>query len=181
MDLFGGAEAVHGDQHAPVGEQFAKRCRLGFVQLQPASDCFRRVVGPAPVQHPAGHDLVRHIKIDGPLNGVRREQPKQAVGLGLGSRKPVEQEARLGVGFSKPLGHDAQDQLVADQLACVHHFFHLAPELRAGGHRSPKHVARRDVRHAVTLDEELALCALAGSLLAQNDQSPRRHQARNPS
>ena len=181
MDLGGGSEAVHGDQHSLVSEQLPERRCLGFVQLQAPGDRLRRVVGPAPLQHPLGHHLVGHIQVDRPVHRVRRQQREQAVGLGLSAREAVEQETRSGIRFGEPLSDDAQDQLVADQVASVHHCLGLPAQLGARSDGGAQHVACRDVGDAVALHQQLALGALASSLLAQDDQPSRAHQARNPS
>ena len=184
MHLGGRAEAVDGDQHASIGEQLAQRRRFGFVQLQPAGNCLGRVVGAAPIQHPPRDDVIRHIEVDRPVHRVRRQQGEQPVGLRFGSRKAVQQKAGGGIGRFEALGHDPQDQIVADKLARVHHLFGLAAQRGAIGHRGTQHVARGDMRDAIALDQQLALRALAGSLLAQDDQPSDGgigHQARKPS
>ena len=54
---------------------------------------------------------------------------------------PVQDVAVLAVGLGQPLGDDADDDLIGNQLAGVHIFLGLQSHRRAVGHGGPEDVA----------------------------------------
>jgi hypothetical protein len=52
--------------------------------------------------------------------------------------------------------------VIVDQLAGIHCRLRATPKLRPGSHRLAQQIAGRNLRHAVGLDEQLRLRALAG-------------------
>ena len=68
-------------------------------------------------------------------------------------------------------------------MPLVHQGPHLGAELAARAHRGAQHVARGDVRDPVARREQRALGALAGALLAEDDDEADAHDGylRNPS
>ena len=86
------------------------------------------------------------------------------------SREPIEDEALLGIILGKALLHEADHEIVGDELALVHEGLGLLAELGAILDGGTEQVARRDVRHTVFSDQTLGLGAFARTGAAeQND------------
>ena len=114
-----------------------------------------------------GHvDLEHDVELD--AGGLHR------VGLRDGAREAVEQEAVGAVGLGDALLDQADDDVVADQAAAVHHLLGRHAQRRAGLDGGAQHVAGGDLRDAVLLADHRGLRALAGAGRAQQDQSHRR-------
>jgi hypothetical protein len=94
-----------------------------------------------------GHvDLQHVVELDaGGLHGV---------GLRDGAREAVEQEAVGAVGLGDALLDQADDDVVADQRAGVHHLLGGQAQRRAGLDGGAQHVAGGDLRDAVFLADE---------------------------
>ena len=73
------------------------------------------------------------------------------LGLRDGAREAVEQEAVGAIGLRDALLDQADDDVVADQAASVHHLLGGQAERRAGLDRGAQHVAGGDLRDAVVL------------------------------
>jgi hypothetical protein len=96
------------------------------------------------------------------------EQRSEAVSLGNGARKPVEEEPRLAVVVLEATRDEAQDGLVGNETATVHDGEILRVE-RAGALRRAQHVARRDLGDPEALADELGLRPLARARGAYED------------
>ena len=79
------------------------------------------------------------------------------------ARKPVENEATLGIGLRQALTNHTEHDFVLDQAAGVHGLLGLEAELGTVGNRSAQQVPRGDLGDAMALDETLRLRALAGA------------------
>ena len=95
------------------------------------------------------------------------------VGLRNGAWEAVEQKALGAIGLGDALLDQADDDVVADQAAGVHHLLGLHAQRRAGLDGGAQHVAGGDLRDAVLLADEGGLRAFAGTGCAQQDQSHR--------
>ena len=91
------------------------------------------------------------------------------LGLRNGAREAVEEEAARAIGGLDALLHEADDDLVGDELAAIHDLLGREPERRAGLDRGAQHVAGGDLRDAVALRDERGLGALARSGTAQEE------------
>jgi hypothetical protein len=88
-----------------------------------------------------------------------------------GAGKAVEDEPVVdGVVFGQALGHDSYDDVVGHQFAPLHELVGLETERGPGDHRSPEHVTRRDVGHAVMLRDPHRLSSLTRPLLTEDEQ-----------
>ena len=84
--------------------------------------------------------------------------------------KPSRMKPFLAVRLLEPVGDDADDDLVGDELARIHHRLGLHADRRAGRHRGAQHVAGRELRNAVLRDDARGLSALARPRRPQEDQ-----------
>ena len=96
-----------------------------------------------------------------------------AQGLGLGDRagEAVEEGAVRAVGLGEALLDETDDDVVGHELALVHHGLGGEAERRAGLDGGAKHVARRNLRNAELLADELGLRALAGARRSDEDKT----------
>jgi hypothetical protein len=111
-----------------------------------------------------GHvDLQHHVQLDaGGLHGV---------GLRQGAREAVEQEAVGTVALRDAFLDQADDDVIADQAAAVHHLLGGQAQRRAGLDGGAQHVAGGNLRNAVLLADERGLRAFAGAGGAQKNES----------
>ena len=93
------------------------------------------------------------------------------LGLDDRARKAVEEKAVRAVGLRDPLADEAEDDLVADERARVHHLLRRLAERSAGLDGGAQHVAGRDLRDREALADERCLRALAGARRSQQDES----------
>lgn len=95
----------------------------------------------------ADDHLVRHLQLHHRIQRLAEpgQQVVERVGLGQVARVAVEDEAGLRVGLGEALFQHAEQDVVGNQLAGVHHRLGLEPHRGAGGHRGAQHVAGRDV------------------------------------
>ena len=98
----------------------------------------------------------------------------QSFGLGDGAGHPVQNIALGAVGFCHPLHHDADDDLVGDQLARVHIGLSLLAHLSALLDGGTEHISRGDGRDIKLLTDDGRLGAFAGPRRAQENQFHQR-------
>jgi len=91
-------------------------------------------------------------------------------GLRRCPREAIENEAAQRVASFKPLAHDADHHLVADQLAAVHDRFRSQTDLRPVMDGHPEHVAGRDLRDPAAHRKPFRLRTFPGPRWAQHDQ-----------
>src|SRR3954453_4229563 len=134
----------------------------------------------APAREPL-HDVVlghvdeergREPAVDLPQRLVER------LGLLVGAREAVEEEAVLGVRLGEPVEDHADDDLVGDEVAAVHVLLGLLAEVRLLLDRLAQHVPRRDVREREVLLEALRLGALSRAGRAEQDEVELGHRER---
>ncbi len=70
----------------------------------------------------------------------------------------------------EPLGDDAVDDVVGDEITAIHHFLGGKAHRRLGRDGRAQDVAGRELRDTESLDQDLGLRALAGARRAQKDQ-----------
>ena len=87
--------------------------------------------------------------------------------------KPSRMKPLRAVRLVDALGDDRDDDLVGDQLAGVHDGLGALADLGAGRDRGAQHVAGRELRNAVLLDQTLGLGALARPRRPEQDQPHR--------
>src|SRR3954468_14211374 len=102
----------------------------------------------------------------------------ERLGLLVGAREAVEQEAVAGVRVVQAVQDHADDDLVRDEIAAVHVLLRLFPEVRALLDGLAQHVAGRDVREGEVLLEALGLGALARAGRAEQDEVELGHLGR---
>ena len=130
----------------------------------------------APAAHPLDDRRVGDVDLEDvvELDAGRLER----VGLDDRAREAVEEEAGGAVGLGDPLLDEAEDDVVADERARVHHLLGRQAERRSGLDGGAQHVAGRDLRDAEAAADEGGLRSLAGARGTQQDQShgfgPRR-------
>jgi len=91
-------------------------------------------------------------------------------GLRNGAGETVEQEALGAVWLRDAFLDQADDDVVTDQLASVHHLLGLQPERGAGLDGRAQHVAGRDLGDTVVLAQKCSLGAFAGAGGAQENE-----------
>ena len=84
--------------------------------------------------------------------------------------KPSSTTPLLRVGLFESIAHELVDEVVADEVAGVQDRLDLLAEFAAGRDGVAQDVTGRDVRNAVLLGQDRALCSLARALLTQDDQ-----------
>ena len=131
------------------------------------------VGGPAVDAGPAaGHSPLNLLV--GDLNGDHRIELDtgllQGLSLGDGAGHPVQDIALLAVGLGQPLGDDADDDVVRDQLAGVHILLGLQAHGGAVGHGGAEDVAGGNGGDVQLLADDLRLSAFTGARGAQQDQ-----------
>ncbi len=116
--------------------------------------------------------FVRHVEFQyeihgntGVLHGLR---------LGNGARETVQQEAVGAIRLGNTLFDQADDDVVRDELTCVHHGFGLEAQLGARLDRGTQHVAGGDLRNTVFFHDELSLSTLAGTRSPQQNNAHTR-------
>src|SRR5882672_6371398 len=85
------------------------------------------------------------------------------VGLRDGARKAVEQVAVPAIHVLQTVLHQADDDLVGDQLSRVHHLLGRDAQRSAGLHRRAQHVAGGNLRDPEVVPDESRLRALTGA------------------
>ena len=86
------------------------------------------------------------------------------------ARKPVQDEAVLGVRLTEPLRDHGNDQLVRDELALIHVFLGLLAELGAVLDVGSQHVSGGDERKPKVDSEPIGLRSLPCSRRTEQDQ-----------
>ena len=130
------------------------RSGLLGVDRQPLAHRVRVVIGAAfglEADLAAADDrLVRHVQLDHRIERLAqlRQQLVKRSSLGQIARIAVQDEAVGRIGLRQPLLQHAEQDIVGDQLAGIHHGLGLASHRAAGGHRGAQHVASRDMRYA---------------------------------
>src|SRR5437867_2578618 len=117
-----------------------------------------------PARQPLEQLLDRDAKVDHPVEALAQldHERVEGVGLGNGTRKAVDDEARLAVRLAEAVADHADHDLVGDVLARSEDGLRLATELGAGGDLRPEHVAGGDVRDAELRAEHVGLGPLSG-------------------
>ena len=87
----------------------------------------------------------------------------QRFGLGDVARKAVQDETLGGVRLADALANHAEHRGIVDQLARVHGGLGAQAQFRALGDRLAQQIAGGYLRDPIGLDQQLRLCALAGS------------------
>ena len=98
----------------------------------------------------------------------------ERLGLRDRAREAVEDEALPGVRLLDALGDDADHDVVGDELARLHDGLGLEADRRAGRDGRAQHVAGRELRDAVALDDAGGLRALPRPRRPQQDDPHRR-------
>jgi hypothetical protein len=88
-----------------------------------------------------------------------------------GAREAIEQVAGRAVGLSQSVPNQADDDVIGDQTARVHHLLRRESEGRAGFDRCAQHIARGNLRDAEPAGDERSLRAFAGTRGAKEDQT----------
>jgi hypothetical protein len=78
------------------------------------------------------------------------------------ARKAVQNEALGRVRSCQSLADHPEHGVIVDQLSAIHRGLRAKPEWSPRRHRLAQQIARGNLRHAVGLDEQLRLRALAG-------------------
>ena len=108
-----------------------------------------------------GADVEQHDGIDGSAEFLR--QDREAFGLRLRAREPIEDESGPCVGLHDAVADDVEHGGIVDQLAGGHDGIGAPAEVGAFLAMLPEDVAGGDLRNAETRDETLCLGALARS------------------
>ncbi len=118
-------------------------------------------------------DIEVHIDKDGGLerHAHRLQHGVEGFGLGNVAGKSVEDEPVVGVRFGEAFADDAEDDLIADQLARIHGF--LGPQSEGGAccHRRPQQITRGDLWDLVLLHQQLRLRPFPGPRCAEQYDS----------
>ena len=102
---------------------------------------------------------------------------RERLGLRLGAREAVEDEAVGRLGGVDPLGDHADDHLVGDEVAAVHVLLRGAAELGLLAHRGAEDVAGRVVGQAQVFLQALALRSLAAARAGRGGRGSARASA----
>ena len=86
-----------------------------------------------------------------------------------GAGEAVQNNALLGIGLLETLAHQVDDQVIGNQIACVHVAFSLQTELGLILHGSAQNVARGDVRNTEFFNQKSSLRTLAGTRSAEKN------------
>jgi hypothetical protein len=129
------------------------------------------VVGPPLVapRQPLQRDIVFERQVDDRLGPGRRDV--EALGLADPAGEAVEDVAAVGRRLRQRLGHHRHHQLVGDERAPVEVGPDLAPQVGAGGHLGPQHLAGRQERHPEPLGQHPTLGALSRSRRTEQNQT----------
>ena len=106
--------------------------------------------------HAVGHVDFNHM-VD------RHAGVAQCVCLRDGPREAVEQETAGAVGARDALLDERDDELIRDELPAGHHLAHFQPQFGAFLDGGTEHIARRHLRDAEVLHDELGLGAFPGT------------------
>ena len=153
-----------------------------MVVVEPPLDRLVRVVRAGAAAQPVERDLVGNLEREGHAEVPPDVREHRVERLRLHGRpgKPVEDEARFGVGLLEPVADQLDHQVVGDQVAAFDRLLHALTELRARVHLRAQDLAAGDVRNAVLRRDPLRLRAFAGPLRAE-EQNVQRHYLRKPS
>ena len=113
---------LRADRPAPFGVLAQFRQRVGLVLEGVGVGA--AVVAHPPAAHAPNQFLVGHLDLDADHRPARRRYLVQRGGLPGRAREAVEHEARHRIRPHQPLADDPDDQVVAHQLAPLHHGFH---------------------------------------------------------
>ena len=108
------------------------------------------------------HEVHHHTGI---LHGLR---------LGNGAGEAVQQEAVGAIRLRDTFFDQADDDVVGDELTCVHHGLGLEAQLGARLDRRTQHVAGGDLRNTVFFHDELSLGTFAGTRCSQQNNAHTR-------
>src|SRR5215471_21859149 len=168
--LVDAALAVHHDDVRAHTEPLDERLGLAAIELEALRDRFRRIVLAAldlgALEHPLDRDRFGNVQHehDGELLADLAQHVVERLGLRERARKPVEDEALVGVVLREPFANDSDHQVVGNELPAVVDRLYLPPQLCARRHRRAQDVARRDVRDTVRLGDAFCLRPLARAL-----------------
>jgi hypothetical protein len=130
-----------------------------------------------PPAHAPDQFLVRHLDLDANHRPPFARDLVERVGLRRRPRKPVEHEAGHRVGPRQPLADDADDQVVADELAAPHHLLDLPAEIGPAVHRLAQDVPGRNLGNPQLACDTFRLRALTRSRRAKHHKV-QRHVSR---
>ena len=124
------------------------------------------------MDEPVDQRLAPHLQVDDLLDPLAEigQHPVQRLGLRYGARKPVQDEAVLGVRLTEPLRDHGNDQLVRDELALIHVFLGLLAELGAVLDVGSQHVSGGDERKPEVDTQPVGLRSLPRSWWTKQDQ-----------
>ena len=122
--------------------------------------------------HPADELLGLDLDLERVVDpaAVLGQGPVERLGLGLGAREAVEDDAGARVGLGQPGEEHPDGDVVGDELAALHEAAGLQADRRARPDGGSEQVAGRDVGDGQSLGEDGRLGALAGARGAEQDQ-----------
>lgn len=129
-----------------------------------------RLVDPPPA-NPIREQLIVNCELDDTRDrfAVVCEELRQLLRLRDGAREAVEHEPLRARLRAQILADDVHDDVVAHEAARFHYLLRLLARRRPRGDSRAQHVARREMAHAVLVDELRGLCALAAAGRAHED------------
>src|SRR6185295_13635898 len=118
-----------------------------------------------------GQRLLVDLHLDHPVELLAggRQHGVERLGLSLGAREAVQDEALGGIRLGDAVLDQTDHQRVGHQLAPLHDPLGLLAELAARGYRGAQHVAGRELDHALLGLQALRLGALSSARRSQKD------------
>ncbi len=117
---------------------------------------------------PAGdtlhHQIVVDLQLDHRIELHRRTGEHRIEGFGLWrrARKAVKDETPRAIRLRDAGCQHADDDIIGDEFARLHHLLGLKPDRRPGGDLGAEHIAGRDLGDAVRVLKTAGLRALPG-------------------
>ncbi len=116
--------------------------------------------------------FVRYVELQHEING--HTGILHGLRLGNSARETVQQEAFGTIGLGDTLFDQTDDDVVRDQLTCIHHSLGFQAELGARLDCGTQHVASGDLRNTVFFHDELSLGTFAGARSPQQNNAHTR-------